>query len=280
VAIDPAAVGATTPAGRCAWTKDDSLLYALGVGAGQDELAFTTENSKGVEQQAYPTQAVVIGPVEREALDPLGPYDRRMTVHGTQRVELHRPLTPAGSAFIETEIVAVHDKGKGALIELATRAEDADGRSLFTSVTGLYVRGAGGFGATAGPLTARNPLPERAPDLSIDVPTDASQALLYRLTGDRNPLHSDPTFASLVGYDRPIMHGLCTYGIAGRVLLHALCDGQASRVGAISGRFSAPVTPGDTLTLRAWHLGSGRTGFAVFDHESRPVLTEGLFEWA
>jgi acyl dehydratase len=146
-------------------------------------------------------------------------------------------------------------------------------------VTGLFIRGAGGFGTSAGPLGERRPVPERAPDLSAEAPTGADQALLYRLSGDRNPLHSDPAFARAVGFDRPILHGLCTFGIAGRVLLHALCDGRADRVRSIEGRFSAPVEPGDVLTVQAWHVEDGRAAFAVLGADGRPALSEGLLVW-
>jgi acyl dehydratase len=280
VPIDPDALGAATPAATRSWTEDDSMLYALAIGAGGGELSFTTENTAGVDQQAYPTQAVVVGPVDTAVLGLLGEFDRRMTVHGTQRIDLHRPVAVAGNARSVTEVTAIHDKGKAAVIELTTRTLDAaTDEALFTTVTGLYVRGAGGFGAARGELTPRRPVPERGPDVQLRAPTGVDQALLYRLTGDRNPLHSDPGFAAAVGFDRPILHGLCTYGIAGRVLLHALCDGRAERVRSIEGRFSAPVLPGDVLTVHAWAAGEGEAAFAVLGPDGRAVLSDGRLTW-
>jgi acyl dehydratase len=254
------------------------MLYALAVGAGVEELSFTTENTTGVTLQAYPTQAVVVGPVDTAVLALLGDFDRRMIVHGTQRVDLDRPVAVAGEVTSTTEVTAVHDKGKAAVVELTTRTADAAGVA-FTTVTGLYIRGAGGFGAARGTLGERPVVPERAPDIELATPTGVDQALLYRLTGDRNPLHSDPAFAAAVGFERPILHGLCTYGIAGRVLLHALGEGRAERVRTIEGRFSAPVLPGDVLTVQAWDQGSDGVAFAVLGPGGRPVLTDGRLTW-
>jgi acyl dehydratase len=256
------------------------MLYALGIGAGHGELSFTTENTGGVTLQAYPTQAVVVAPVDTAILGMLGEFDKRMAVHGTQRVELHRPLAPAGRATAVTEVTGVHDKGKAAVIELSTRAVDAEtGEPLLTTTTGLFIRGAGGFGGSVGSLSSRNPVPERQPDHELPAPTGVDQALLYRLNGDRNPLHSDPGFATAVGFDRPILHGLCTYGIAGRVLLGALCDGRAERVRSMEGRFSAPVLPGDLLTVQVWEQGAGEASFAVVGPDGTPVLNDGRFSW-
>jgi acyl dehydratase len=280
VPIDPDAVGAATAAVNHTWTADDTILYSLAIGAGVGELPFTTENSLGVEQLAYPTQAVVAGPVDTAYFDLLGEFDRRMTVHGSQRIELHRPVPVAGTVRSVTEIGAIHDKGKGAVIELVTRSTDVgSGELLFTSMTGLFVRGGGGFGRSNGTLRDRQPVPERAPDHELAASSGVDQALLYRLTGDRNPLHSDPVFAAKVGYDRPILHGLCTFGIAGRVLLHGLCDGRPERVRSIGGRFSAPVLPGDELTVQVWTEGAGAAAFVVLGADGRPALSDGHLVW-
>jgi acyl dehydratase len=281
VPITPDALGASTSTVTRTWTADDSMLYALSIGAGRGELAFTTENSEGVTLQSYPTQTVVIGPVDIDILGKLGDFDRRMAVHGTQRVELHRPVSASGSARSFTEVTAVHDKGKGALIGLATRTMDAEtDEPLFTSTTGLFVRGAGGFGGSVGEVMDRQPVPERQPDLELEVATGVDQALLYRLNGDRNPLHSDPTFAKAVGFDQPILHGLCTFGVAGRVLVHALCDGDSASARSVEGRFSAPVLPGDVLRVQVWRLGEGAAAFAVLGPDGKAVLSDGRFTWS
>jgi acyl dehydratase len=256
------------------------MLYALSIGAGHRELSFTTENSRDVTLQSYPTQAVVIGAVDIDILPMLGDYDRRMTVHGTQRIDLHRPVTPAGSARSTTQVTAVHDKGKSAVVQVAVRVVDAaTGDPLFTTTSGLFIRGGGGFGASVGELAGRNPVPERQPDHQVTAATGVDQALIYRLSGDRNPLHSDPAFAAAVGYDRPILHGLCTYGIAGRVLVHALCAGRSERVRSMEGRFTAPVLPGEDLRVQIWEEGAGSAAFAVLGPDGTPRLNDGRFTW-
>jgi acyl dehydratase len=281
VSINPDAVGAATPAVTRSWTPDDSMLYALAIGAGTEELSFTTENTEGVPLQAYPTQAVVVGPVNEAILDELGDYDRHMVVHGTQRIELHRPLAVEGTARAVTRVRGVHDKGKHAVIELVTTTEDAEtGETLFSSVSGIVVRGAGGFGVSNGELSERHPAPDGAPDVEIKATTGPDQALLYRLTGDRNRLHSDPSVAQAVGYDRPILHGLCTFGITGRVLLRELCDNQPERIRTIEGRFSSVVFPGDELTVQVWRQGDGEAAFQVLGPEGKAVLSEGRITWA
>lgn len=272
--IDPSTVGATTDPITVTWDSKDSLLYALGIGAGVDELAFTTENSKGIDQRAYPTQAVTLAGPNPAALGMIGDYDRRMIVHGTQRVALARPLPVAGTLTCTTEVTAVHDKGKGAVVDLTTTGVDESGEVVASTVTGLFVRKEGGFGEGAGPEAERRAVPDRAPDHELAAPTQRDQALLYRLSGDRNPLHSDPSLATAVGFERPILHGLCTFGVAGRVLLHDVLDGDADRVAAMEGRFSKPVYPGDDLTVRAWNVDGG-IAFEVVGPTGDVVLGEG-----
>lgn len=276
--IDPSAVGATAEPATRSWTSTDSILYALGIGAGVDELAFTTENTKGVEQQAYPTQAVVLGGPAPGLLGRIGEFDPKMLVHGTQKVTLAAPVPVAGTVVNTSEVTAIHDKGKGAVVDLTTTSVDeATGQELFRTRVGLFLRGAGGFGEGAGPEAERREVPSREPDHELTAPTHRDQALLYRLSGDRNPLHSDPGLATAVGFERPILHGLCTFGVAGRVLLHALADGDPTRVASMEGRFSKPVLPGDELTVRAWDVDGG-IAFEVVNPSGATVLAEGHLE--
>lgn len=273
--IDPSTVGTTTDPVTVTWGSKDSLLYALGIGAGVDELAYTTENSKGIEQRAYPTQAVTLAGPNPAALGMIGDYDRRMIVHGTQKVSLARPLPVEGSLTCTTEVTAIHDKGKGAVVDLTTTGVDDSGEEVASTVTGLFIRKEGGFGGGAGPEAERREVPDRDPDHRLAARTDRNQALLYRLSGDRNPLHSDPSLATAVGFERPILHGLCTFGVAGRVLLHSLLEGDADRVAAMEGRFSKPVYPGDELEVRAWDLDGG-VAFEVVGPSGDVVLSEGF----
>jgi acyl dehydratase len=255
-------VGATTTPAESTWDSTASLLYSLGVGAGMTdptafELEFTTENSADVKQKALPTMPVVMAPDNagsgESAIALLGDINWAMLVHGEESVTLHKPLPVAGKATMQSTITGIYDKGKGAVVAIDNEATDtADGQPLFTTSISVYIRGEGGWGGDRGPSGARNVAPERAPDEIVRYATRADQALLYRLNGDRNPLHSDPSFAKLAGFDKPILHGLCTFGFTGRALLHAVCDSEPERFKHMEGRFSAPVIPGDTLEVRIW----------------------------
>jgi acyl dehydratase len=234
------------------------------VGAGTDELAFTTENTKDLDQRVLPTMAVVLGTGGAGALRAIGEFNPAMLVHGEQRIELFGELPVSGTVSNTGEVSAIWDKGKGAVVELSVTGTDtASGSPLFTSVMTLFIRGEGGFGGERGPSGPRNVPPERAPDHEVSQTTTPDQALLYRLSGDRNPLHSDPSFAAMGGFDRPILHGLCTYGFAGRALLHTLCDGDPSRLRSMEGRFSSSVFPGEELTTRIWRAGDGEALFTT-----------------
>ncbi len=278
--INPDAVGNRGAAVRSSWTSKDSLLYAVGVGAGQEptdpaELPFVTENSMNVTQRALPTMAVVLADVSG-AFGNIGSFNPAMLVHGEQRVVCHAELPVAGEIESTSEITAIWDKGKGAVVEVTAQAvSTADGAPLFDLVMSAFIRGEGGWGGARGPSGPTNEAPDRAPDHSVSSITRPEQALLYRLSGDRNPLHSDPSFAQMAGFDRPILHGLCTYGFAGRALLHRLCEGDPSRFGSVEGRFSSPVFPGEELTTDIWVVGDGRAVFRVVASGDRVVFDAG-----
>jgi acyl dehydratase len=277
--INPDAVGARSEPARRRWTSKDCLVYALGVGAGAEdpaeELAFTTENSQDVTQRALPTTAVVLGAGSMGAYSAIGSFNPAMLVHGEQSVALARELPVEGELEAVTEIVGIYDKGSGALVVAETTANLVDDdQPLFTTRAGAFIRGEGGWGGERGP-SSRFEAPERAPDHEITYPTRSDQALLYRLSGDRNPLHSDPKFAALAGFARPILHGLCTYGFTGRALLHGLCGGDPARFRSMSGRFSSPVFPGEPLTVRMWVEGDGEAAFQTLGPDGRVVLDAG-----
>jgi acyl dehydratase len=278
--IDPSAVGATSPPVRRSWTSKDAILYALGVGAGAvdplDELQFTTENTNGVTQQVLPTMAVVLGGGGAGAIGSIGSFNPAMLVHGEQSFELHAPIPVEGEVETVGEITGIYDKGKGAVVEIRSTSTDvAAGSPLFTTTMSAFIRGEGGFGGDRGPSGPKNVAPDRDPDHTVAYVTRSDQALLYRLSGDRNPLHSDPSFAAMGGFDRPILHGLCTYGFTGRGLLHALCGGDPTRFTSMEGRFSSPVLPGERLTVRMWETGPGEAVFQTTGDDGRVVLDGG-----
>jgi acyl dehydratase len=279
--INHDAVGARSEPTESRWTSKDCLLYALGVGAGQIdpvgfELEFTTENSQDVPQRVLPTFAVVAGMSSGGGtLNAIGPFDHAMLVHGEQTVELHRPLPVEGHISTVSEVVGIYDKGSGAVVATEATATDVtSGTPLFTTRASLFIRGEGGWGGDRGPSTRAEP-PAGDPDHQVTYGTRADQALLYRLSGDRNPLHADPKFAARAGFERPILHGLCTYGFTGRALLHTLCASDPDRFVSMSGRFSKPVMPGDTLTVSMWETGSGRAVFRTSTQRGDVVLDAG-----
>ena len=277
--LNPDAVGTQSEPVDVGWDSKDALLYAVGVGAGTDELAFTTENTNGVQQRVLPTFPVVIGwgRAMGSALKNAGTFNPAMVVHGTQAVTLDREIPVDGKATLTSSIVAMYDKEKAGVIVTETQAV-SDGEPLYTLRSAIFIRGEGGFGGERGPSGPKNAPPERARDHEVSYTTLPTQALLYRLSGDRNPLHSDPSFAALAGFDRPILHGLCTYGFTGRALLHALCDSDPARFRHIEGRFASPVFPGDTLTVRAWVTGDGEAVF-VTSVDDRAVIDQGLVRY-
>ena len=251
--INPDAAGSVGQPAEFSWTSKDSLLYAMGVGAGVSdptgfELEFTTENSNEVTQRALPTQVVVMGGGSTPSFGDFNPVH---LLHAEQAITLHQPVPAAGTAIATGRVGPIYDKGKAALVYLETDVADVDGNLMWNTRSGLFIGGEGGWGGDRGPATEWH-LPDRDADHVVAYPTRPDQALLYRLNGDRNPLHSDPTFAAAAGFDKPILHGLCTYGFTGRALLHALCDSDPDRFGGMGGRFKSPVVPGETLEVHSW----------------------------
>jgi acyl dehydratase len=260
VPFDPGVIGFTTEPAEASWTSTDCLLYALTVGAGPADLGVTTENTVGVAQQVLPTFPLVVTPGPW-TLAELGDVDRAHLLHARQTLTLHRPLATEGRIRWTTAVTGVWDKGSAAVVDTETVALDARTASpWWTAGASLFIRGAGGWGGERGASTAPA-APGRDPDMMVSAPTQVDQALLYRLTGDRNPLHSDPTVAARGGFDRPILHGLCTYGFAVRLLVQRYCPSDPAQVRSIDGRFTRPVFPGDRLTVSAWKLAEGEIAF-------------------
>lgn len=287
MALDPKAVGATTEPVLVEWTDRDTMLYALGVGAGTADLSFTTENSHGITQQVLPTYAVICC-LGFGAAGLIGTFDPAMLLHGSQEVRLFAPLPAAGSLRVVSEVADIQDKGEGKNAIVMVRARGSDPKTsepIAETLATLVIRGAGGFGGARGQRPAVPEIPDSEPDARIGYLSREDQALIYRLSGDRNPLHSDPWFAqTLAGFPKPILHGLCSYGFAGRALLAELADNDAARITAIKARFTDPVFPGETLTTSIWRT---EPGHAVFRTEAaepdgsnaRVVLDDGAAEY-
>lgn len=273
------AIGTTSEPNERTWTSKDALLYAVGVGAGADplrELAFTTENSHDVAQRVLPTFVVTLGPRNNGTMGRLGTFNPAMLLHAEQSIELSGALPAEGAVTVTGTVADILDKRSGALVVTETRATDpTSGQVVFTARSGAFIRGEGGFGRTgsSGPASE---IPDRAPDHTISQTTLPQQALIYRLNGDRNPLHSDPAFAARAGFDRPILHGLCTYGFAGRALLQALCDGDPAHFRSMSARFTKPVFPGQTLTTEIWRTDDTSAVFRTRTDSGDVALDRGL----
>lgn len=285
--LDPDAKGRRSEPHLIEWTDRETLLYALGVGAGTEDLAFTTENSHGVEQQVLPTYAVIASPAWG-AVGTVGDFDFSMLLHGSQSIRLFALLPPSGKLSVVSEVADIQDKGPGKnaiLVFKGTGIDPDTGQVVAETMSTAVIRGEGGFGGEPGQRPSAPEIPDRVPDAQIALPTRADQALIYRLSGDRNPLHSDPWFArELAGFPRPILHGLCTYGVAGRALVADLGGGDATRVTAISARFTAPVFPGDTLTTSIWRTEAGRALFRTEaadpdGSDARLALDDGVAEY-
>lgn len=263
------------------WNSTDALLYAIGVGAGLgdplQELEFTTENTAGVEQKVLPTFGVLLA--QASASGNIGDFDRALLVHAEQSIELHKPLPAAGTLRTSAMVTGIYDKGSGALVQTENTAVDAGtGEPVVTTRGGMFIRGEGGFGGDRGTSEPWE-LTDRAPDHKVTQQTRPEQALLYRLSGDRNPLHADPAFAARGGFSRPILHGLCTYGITGRVLLHELCGSDPARFASMSGRFSRPVLPGESLVVSIWAGESGTAQFQTAKEDGTVVIDRGVMQY-
>lgn len=265
------------------WTERDVLLYHLSLGAGASaaggpELRWTYER----DLQVLPTFALVAGEGisagERAPTSLTLPgidIDLRSILHAGQLLTVHRPIPASGSARVSSRVAALWDKGKAAVIELEQVAADPSGAPLWTTTMQIWARGEGGFGGEAGPEQLWS-VPERDPDGVRQTQTSPAQALLYRLNGDLNPLHVDPQLARQVGFERPILHGLATYGIVAKELVEHLADGDAARLEEVSVRFAGILMPGESVRTSIWRDDSTVWFSAVCpERDDAPVLSHG-----
>ncbi|AEF37684.1 MULTISPECIES: MaoC/PaaZ C-terminal domain-containing protein [Mycolicibacter] len=268
MAIDlDAALGAEFGRVEFSWSATNVQLYNLGLGAGSDpmdprELSYVVDRTP----QVLPTFGCVaasFNDVDPPKVSwPGVEIDLAKILHASEKVIVPAPLPPSGSARSVSRIVDIWDKGKAAVVVLETSVTSTDGTPLWTQQRSIFARGEGGFGGERGPSTAAEQ-PDRAPDFEIDIPTAPQQALLYRLCGDRNPLHSDPEFAAAAGFDRPILHGLCTYGMTCKAVVDTALDGDAGAVRSFGARFAGVVFPGETLRAHIWKADGRLAGNVV-----------------
>lgn len=257
------AIGAELGRASFSYSEADAIAYALGVGAPADpldatELSFVYELSAGF--QVLPTFATVFAKDLIQAFlegDIAGiKYNPMMLVHGEHQLDVFKPLPRAANVESTFTVENIHDKGSGLLMIIAVNSRDQHGAPLALARTSLFLRGGGGFGGERGE-SRRVALPDRPADRVYQERTLKQQALLYRLAGDTNPLHADPQMAAVGGYDKPILHGLCTYGFAARALLKSFCANDAGRLRGIDARFSQHVFPGETLITEMWRMDKG-----------------------
>ncbi len=253
--IDPEkALGAELPGGPCEWGPDSVILYHLGIGAGVPatdprELEYTYEKNLKV----LPSFGVipVFGSMAGIASIPGLSFNPALLLHGAQEIQVPGAIPTSARGSSSGRIAEIWDKGKAAVAVIEMTTVDPSGATLFVNRFTMFLRGEGGFGGEPGPKAGNLP-PERAPDLVVESPTLPQQALLYRLSGDRNPLHADPEFAKLGGFDTPILHGLCFYGIVCKAVVDAALDGDPTRVERYGVRFAGVVYPGETLVTSMW----------------------------
>ncbi len=255
--IDLEAVGKPTGAAVHRYTERDIILYHLGIGAGADDLEFVYERAKG-GLRVCPTYAVIPAFNPTMSLLPRFGVPLQSVLHGEQVVFLERALPSRGTLLTVAKVPAVYDKGKAAVLLVETETTDEAGTLFFRTRSTVFCQGFGGFGGDPGPKSRAREIPaDRPSDFTVSDKTSDSQAVLYRLSGDWNPLHVDPATASSAGFPRPILHGLCTFGHVGRAVLRGLCGNRVDCVKEFGARFSAPVFPGDTITTRGWKMGGG-----------------------
>lgn len=278
--IDPALALASDPVvSRFSWDSDDVILYHLGVGAGigrptdPSELEYLFE----VNLKVLPTFGVVPPFSTMWMLNgfPGVDIDMMMVLHGEQEIHLHQPIPTEATVVNSARIVALEDKGRAAVIRVRVDTELENGAPLFTNTFSIFARGEGGFGGEPGATTSIV-LPDRAPDVVVFSPTLSHQALIYRLSGDKNPLHADPTFARMAGFDTPILHGLCSFGVVGKAVVDEMLDGDVTRVAGFRTRFAGVVQPGETIVTSAWRTEEGIVVSASTDEREEPVLTNCL----
>lgn len=279
------ALGAQLPSQEFSWTASDVALYALAVGAAGDPMETTgleyIHDAAPKVLPSFATVAATMNVTEAPRVSfPGVEIDLAKVVHGSQSVRLHRPIPADGTATTTTTIAEIQDKGSAAVIIQESETVSASGEKLWTSRSGIFARGEGGFGGERG-TSEKVEYPEREADHTIEFKTLPQQALLYRLCGDRNPLHSDPAFAEAAGFPRPILHGLCSYGLVLRAVIDEVLGGDVTRVHGYGVTFGGIFFPGETMRIRVWEEGTQLLVAAtVVEREDAPVLKNVVVDLA
>jgi acyl dehydratase len=286
--IDPdVAIGAELPDRSFSWSASDVLLYHLALGAGSGPgdnldpraLRYTLDDESLQVLPSFGIVAPTFHETDPPPLDLPGcDLDLAQVVHGSQAIEVRGPLPAEGSATLSTRISDVWDKGTAAVIWQEGVARSPQGEELWTVRSSIFVKGEGGWGGDRGTAT-KVEIPDRLPESDTAYDVTPQQALLYRLCGDRNPLHADPAFAKAAGFPAPILHGLCSYGIVLRTVTDDLLDGDATKVGGFTARFAGVVFPGETIRVRAWDEGDDIVVSATIhsprgERDGAPVLAD------
>jgi acyl dehydratase len=273
-AISNEIIGLTFDPVPVKWNDNDTMLYALAVGCNPEEHLDFVYEGKG--PKVLPTYGVIPGMSCLGGLNESVEINLMMVLHGEQSIEMYRPIPArANNAVAQGSVRDVFDKGKAAVISVDCEISDDDGPILKTN-SSIFVRDAGGFGGERGPSTAGvNAPPEREPDHVVEYQTLPQQGALYRLTGDRVPLHIDPEFASMAGYDKPFMHGLCTYGFVCRAIMEAFCDNEPENFVSLSGRFADQVWFGDTIVTKLWKTAPGEAIVQAETQTGAIVISQG-----
>ncbi len=254
----------------------DLIIYALGIGFPKEKLEFVYEGAK--DFKAFPTYGVILPANAGVEAFLSTKANFLMAVHGEQTLEIHNPIPRKGKVSTTAAIEGIYDKGSGALIVMKFETKDQSGNPVCTGRSGAFVRGAGGFGGAAQPKKDIPGIPGKEPDFTFEAATHADQAALYRLSGDRNPLHIDPAIARAVGFKDPILHGLCTYGVVCRRFVEEVFQGDSGKMKSYSARFSAPVMPGDSLRIKVWNPRPALFLLEVFNPRGEAVLKNAVIE--
>jgi acyl dehydratase len=258
------------------YDEKDLIIYALGIGFGKDCLEYVYEGDK--DFKAFPTFGVIF-PANAGAEAFLSTKANFATVvHGEQNLQIHNPLPREATVLTTAVIEGIYDKGSGALIVMRFDSKGKNGVPLCSNWVGAFVRGAGGFGGAAQPRKEIPTIPQKSPDFVLDAQTGVNQAALYRISGDRNPLHIDPAVANAVGFKEPILHGLCTYGVICRRFVKEVLQSDAAKLKSYSARFSTPVIPGESLQTKVWQTNPRLFLLEVYNAKGEAVLRNGLIE--
>jgi acyl dehydratase len=276
MALNLEAVGKVWGPNEFSYDERDLIIYALGIGYGKEALEYVYEGAK--DFKAFPTYGVILPSNAGAEAFLSTKANFAMVVHGEQTLQIQNPLPRKATVLTTTVIEGIYDKGSGALIVMRFDSKDKNGTPICSNWAGVFVRGAGGFGGVSQPKKDIPAIPQKSPDFVFDAQTEVNQAALYRMSGDRNPLHIDPAIAQAVGFKEPILHGLCTYGVVCRRFVQEVFKGDSGKLKSYSARFSSPVIPGQSLQTKVWRARPDLYLLEVYNAKGEAVLRNGVIE--